>query len=88
LPTGKLIEPTRGPWDDAFTEVRGVPKIYWEDVLEISIESDAPYWVVYDQDPEGICIEPQTAPPDAANLGIKGSSSLEALFIFTDLSSH
>jgi aldose 1-epimerase len=85
LPTGRLIEPTPGPWDDAFGEVRGVPKIYWEDALEISIECDAPYWVVYDQDPEGICIEPQTAPPDAANLGIVGDSYLEALFVFEEI---
>lgn len=85
LPTGNLIEPTRGPWDDAFTGVRGVPKISWEDALQISIECDAPYWVIYDQDSEGICIEPQTAPPDAANLGINGESYLEALFVFEEI---
>ena len=85
LPTGKLIEPTPGPWDDAFTDVRGTPTVYWEDALQIQIESDAQYWVVYDQDPEGVCIEPQTAPPDAANLGIKGESYLEALFIFDEI---
>lgn len=85
LPTGNLIEPTRGPWDDAFTGVRGVPKIFWEDALQISIECDSPYWVIYNQDSEGICIEPQTAPPDAANLGINGESYLEALFVFEEI---
>jgi len=85
LPTGKLITPTSGPWDDAFAEVRGVPRIYWEDALQISIECDAPYWVVYDQDPDGVCIEPQSAPPDAANLGIVGDSYIEALFVFEEI---
>jgi aldose 1-epimerase len=85
LPTGKLITPTPPPWDDAFSGVRGTPTVYWEDVLQIKIESDAPYWVVYDQDAEGVCVEPQTAPPDAANLGITGDSYLEALFVFDEI---
>ena len=73
------------PTDDAFTQVRGVPTVSWEDVLQIKIESDAPYWVVYDQDPEGVCIEPQSAPPDAANLGISSDTYLEALFVFEEI---
>ena len=85
LPTGQLVAPTPGPWDDAFTEVRGTPTVYWEDALQIQIESDAPYWVVYDQDSDGVCVEPQTAPPDAANLGIEGDNYLEALFIFEEI---
>lgn len=85
LPTGKLITPTPSPWDDAFTEVRGVPTVYWEDALQIKIESDAPYWVVYDQDSDGVCVEPQTAPPDAANLGISSDTYLEALFVFEEI---
>ena len=85
LPTGKLITPSNGPWDDCFTEVRGVPKVIWEDALSISIECDSPCWVVYDQDSEGVCVEPQTAPPDAANLGIAGDSYIEALFVFDEI---
>jgi aldose 1-epimerase len=85
LPTGKLIAPTAPPWDDAFTEVRGIPRVYWEDAIQIEIESDAPYWVVYDQDSEGVCIEPQSAPPDAANLGIESESYLEVLFVFEEI---
>jgi aldose 1-epimerase len=84
VPNGKLITPTRGPWDDAFMDVRGTPTVYWEDAISIKIESDAPCWVVYDQDPEGVCVEPQTAPPDAQNLGISGDSSIEALFVFEE----
>lgn len=85
LPTGKLITPTSPPWDDAFAEVRGTPRVWWEDAIQIEIESDARYWVVYDQDSEGVCIEPQTAPPDAANLGISGENYLEALFVFEEI---
>lgn len=85
LPNGEFTEPGRGPWDDCFTEVRGTPSIVWEDVVQISIESDAPYWVVYNEDSDGVCIEPQTAPPDAANLGITGENYLEALFVFDEV---
>jgi aldose 1-epimerase len=85
LPTGKLINPTPPPYDDAFTQIRGTPTVSWQDVLQIKIESDAPYWVVYDQDSEGVCIEPQSAPPDAANLGISSDTYLEALFIFEEI---
>ncbi|MFM2175766.1 MAG: hypothetical protein RLZZ527_842, partial [Actinomycetota bacterium] len=63
----------------------GTPTVYWEDALQIKIESDAPYWVVYDQDPDGVCVEPQTAPPDAANLGIPSDSYIEALFVFDEI---
>jgi aldose 1-epimerase len=39
---------------------------------------------VYTEDEEGVCIEPQTAPPDAQNLGFTGEHYLEALFTFTE----
>ena len=42
LPNGQLITPPKQPWDDAFTGVRGVPAVLYEDVLRIDIESDAP----------------------------------------------
>lgn len=83
LPTGELVTPPAPPWDDAFTQLRGTPAIIWEDVARIDIESDAPWWVVYTEDSDGVCIEPQTAPPDAANLGISGENYIEALFVFT-----
>lgn len=82
MPTGALISPSSGPWDDAFTQMQGVPKISWGNTLQLSIESDAPWWVIYNEDSDGICVEPQSAPPDAANLGISGDHYIEALFIF------
>ena len=66
--------------------MRGTPAVVYDGVARIDIECDAPWWVVYTEDPDGICVEPQTAPPDAANLGITGDHYLEALYTFTDIS--
>jgi aldose 1-epimerase len=68
LPTGELVDPTPGPWDDAFTDIRRSPRLTWPGVLSLEMESSAPVWVVYDERPHAVCIEPQTAPPDAVNL--------------------
>ena len=84
MPTGELIPSPEGPWDDCFTGVRGTPTLIWPGAARLEIESDAPYWVVYTEDPEGIAVEPQTAPPDAANLGIIGDHYIEALFTFSE----
>lgn len=84
LPTGKLIEASKGPWDDTFTEIRGTPAIIWEEVARIEIESDAPWWIVNTEDSDSVCVGPATAPPDAANLGITGEHYIEALFVFSE----
>ena len=84
LPTGELITPTNPPWDDTFMEIKGVPEIIWPGAARVSIECDTPYWVVFNQDDEGICVEPMTAPPDAQNLGIQGESYIECLITFSE----
>lgn len=68
LPTGALVPARPRPWDDAFTDLRTSPVVRWPGALEITLSSTADIWVVYDEPIEGICIEPQTAPPDAINL--------------------
>jgi aldose 1-epimerase len=68
LPTGTLVAPRKRPWDDAFTRLRTSPIVRWPGALEITISSTADVWVVYDEAVEGVCVEPQTAPPDAINL--------------------
>jgi aldose 1-epimerase len=83
IATSELITPGPQPWDDAFTGIRGTPALVWDGAARIDIESDAPWWVVYTEDSDAICVEPQTAPPDAANLGYRGEHYLEALFIFS-----
>jgi aldose 1-epimerase len=84
LPTGELITPTDPPWDDAFTEVIGVPEIIWLGAARVSIESDSHYWVIFNQDDEGIYIEPMTSPPDAQNLGIQGEPYIECFITFSE----
>ena len=67
IPTGELVPPPPGPWDDCFTDLRRPPVLRWPGFLELTIESDCPDWVVYTVPEDTICVEPQTAPPDALN---------------------
>jgi len=83
LPTGEFGAVPEGPWDDAFTGLQGDPIIRWGESATITIHSDVPWWVIYTEDPLAICVEPQTAPPDAANLGILGAHSIKARFTFS-----
>lgn len=64
LPTGRLINPTPGPWDDCF-HFEGAPVLTWHNALSVSLSSSAPWWVVYDVPDDTVCVEPQTAPADA-----------------------
>ena len=84
LPTGEIITPAQPPWDDTFMGIKGVPEIIWPGAARLTMECDTPYWMVYSQDDEGICIEPVTGPPDAQNLGIQGESYIECLITFTE----
>ena len=68
LPTGATIPPTPRPWDDAFTDIVIPPRLTWPGVLRLDLRSTAPFWVVFDERDAAICVEPQTAPPDAFNL--------------------
>jgi galactose mutarotase-like enzyme len=58
-----------GPWDDCFVDVTSPPVVRWPGALEITIESDATYWVVYTENADGVCVEPQTGPPNGLNTG-------------------
>jgi galactose mutarotase-like enzyme len=64
LPTGQLVDPGPRPWDDCFTGLRAAPRLTWPGVLELEVRSSADHWVVYDEPVEGVCVEPQTSPPD------------------------
>ncbi len=67
ITTERLVEPTGGPWDDCFTDLRHPPVLRWPGFLELTIESDCPDWVVFTEPDDALCVEPQTAPPDALN---------------------
>ena len=62
------VAPLPEPWDDCFTDLRRPPVLRWPGFLELTIESDCRDWVVYTAPTEALCVEPQTAPPDALNL--------------------
>ena len=67
IATSVLISPPPGPWDDCFTDLRRPPVLRWPGFLELAIESDCRDWVVYTEPEDALCVEPQTAPPDAVN---------------------
>jgi aldose 1-epimerase len=62
-----LRPPPPGPWDDCFTELEVPVALHWGDTVTVTIETDCPDLVVFDELDEAICIEPQTGPPDALN---------------------
>jgi aldose 1-epimerase len=70
LPDGSEVRPIPpGPWDDCFVELAGPPSVTWAGALRIEVESDAPCVVVYTEQESGVCVEPQTGPPDGLNTG-------------------
>lgn len=68
IPTGELVVPPAGPWDDCFTGLRSTPRLTWPGVLELEVSSSCDHLVVYDQPRDAVCVEPQTAPPDFVNI--------------------
>jgi aldose 1-epimerase len=69
IPTGELVTPPRGPYDDCFTGLRRPPQLRWPGALALTVESTCDHVVVFDERPDAVCVEPQTGPPDALNLG-------------------
>jgi galactose mutarotase-like enzyme len=73
IPTGAVVLVGERPplgWDDCFTDLVRPPVLRWPGAIEVTVESDCPNATIYDQPPHAICVEPQTAPPDAFNLGL------------------
>jgi aldose 1-epimerase len=68
MPTGERVPPSEGPWDDAFTGVRRPPVIEWGTALRLELASSCSWWVVYTEPRHAVCVEPQSGPPDAANM--------------------
>lgn len=68
LPTGRLVAPSAGPWDDCFTAVASPPRLVWPDRFALEVASTCDHWVVYTEPEHAICVEPQTGPPDAVHL--------------------
>ncbi|AYF74914.1 aldose 1-epimerase [Nocardia yunnanensis] len=68
LPTGTRIEPETGPWDDCFGMPDGVDvTVTWPGRLRLRVRSPAQWVVVYDREPDAVCVEPQSGPPNGVN---------------------
>lgn len=68
LPTGRRTAVRPGPWDDCFGMPDGVrATLTWPGQLELTVTSRARWVVVYDEQPEAVCVEPQTGPPNGLN---------------------
>lgn len=68
LPTGNRIDPKPGPWDDCFGMPNGVDvTLTWPGALELKVTSRDEWVVIYDEQPEAVCVEPQSGPPNGLN---------------------
>lgn len=68
LPTGRRLEPRPGPWDDCFGMPDGVDvTLTWPGRMELRITSPAPWVVIYDEQEDALCVEPQSGPPNGLN---------------------
>ncbi|WP_420713355.1 aldose 1-epimerase [Streptomyces sp. NRRL WC-3549] len=68
LPTGHRIDPLPGPWDDCFGMPDGVEvKLTWPEQLELTVKSRDEWVVIYDEQAEAVCVEPQSGPPNGLN---------------------
>jgi aldose 1-epimerase len=68
IATDELLPVPPGPWDDCFVDVRWPVTLEWRKVLRLEITADTDYAVFFTQRPTSVCVEPQTAPPDAVAL--------------------
>ena len=69
LPTGELVAPTSGPWDDCFVNVEPVVLIYDRPTASrVTVSSDCDHVVVFDEPGHATCVEPQSGPPDAPTI--------------------
>ncbi len=67
IPTGRIVDVPARPWDDCFSGVSRAPVLTWPGQLSVRIESQTPTWVVFDELPEVVCVEPMIDAPDAFN---------------------
>jgi aldose 1-epimerase len=76
IAVAELVDVPDHPWDDCFVEPVAPPSLTFthpdgrpEHGLTVTLTSDCDHWVVFDELPVALCVEPQSAPPDACNLG-------------------
>ncbi len=80
LPTGNRTEPRPGPWDDCFGMPDGVDvTLTWPGQLELKVASREQWVVVYDEQAEAVCVEPQTGPPNGLTTHPRQVTPIEPL---------
>ena len=77
IPTLEEVPLPDGPAEDAglndtLAGVTWPVTLTWPGVAALEVSADAPWAVVFTQREEAVCVEPQTAPPDATALGLEG----------------
>jgi len=70
ITTPRTVDVPNGPWDDCFVGVTQPVELNWPGALSATISSDCSHWVVYSEPDHAVCVEPQSGPPDAVNLGL------------------
>jgi aldose 1-epimerase len=68
IPSGRLVPPPPGAWDDCFTGVHEPPRLTFGGGPTVVLTSSCDHWVVYDQPDHAVCVEPQSGPPDGFTL--------------------
>jgi len=80
LPTGRRIDPAPGPWDDCFGMPGGVDvTLTWPEQLRLRVAGRVEWVVIYDEQREAVCVEPQTGPPNGLNTHPRLVTPLEPL---------
>jgi aldose 1-epimerase len=70
IPIGELAPIGPHPSDDCFTKLGNRPAVLrWSGAISVTLETTCPCVVVFDEPEHAICVEPQSGPPDAFNLG-------------------
>ncbi|WP_327375458.1 aldose 1-epimerase [Streptomyces sp. NBC_01216] len=84
LPTGRRIGPTPGPWDDCFGMTGGVDiTLTWPERLALRMTSRAEWVVIYDEQAEAVCVEPQSGPPNGLDTRPRLVTPIDPLEITT-----
>jgi len=65
---GETTLPNPPPWDDAFIVNENRIGIHWGDALSLQAVSSSPYFVIFDEPENFVCIEPMSSPPNGPNL--------------------
>jgi aldose 1-epimerase len=70
IPTGTLLPPPERPWDHCFVGPHHPLELGYANGLSVVVQSDCDHWVVFDKPHHATCVEPQSGPPNAQNMGL------------------